>query len=54
MRSSCGETLGWMSPGVRRCGWGTRGSAFLPLSSLRSLVKKYLPKRPAKDDPESK
>lgn len=42
------------APGARGSGGRTAGSALLPLSPLRSLVKKYLPKRPAKDDPESK
>lgn len=54
MRSSCGETLGWSGLGAGECGQETGGSALLPLSPLRSLVKKYLPKRPAKDDPEFK
>lgn len=55
MRSNSGEREGgcsllWDSAGNPPEGY------FLshPASVLRSLVKKYLPKRPAKDDPEIK
>lgn len=54
MRSSCGEPLGWSGPGAGGLRVEAGGSALLPLSPLRSLVKKYLPKRPTKDDPEFK
>lgn len=57
MPSNSGEHEGWCSPL-----WDSAGSQrecqvlSLPASvpTLRSLVKKYLPKRPTKDDPEVK
>lgn len=57
MPSNSGEHEGWCSPL-----WDSAGSQrecqvlSLPASvpTFRSLVKKYLPKRPTKDDPEVK